>query len=578
MNPTQRKKRIAIIGGGPAGLFLFKKIVEEDNKNFTVDIFEAAMHLGSGMPYSHRGADDEHITNVSGNEIPRLEIPITEWMATLPLETLQRFNIEPAKFSEYKVFPRLLFGEYLSAQFNLLLEKAAIKGLSTEVHLNSRVTDIADLVQKNKVMVEVAHQNKLEFDQVIICTGHAWPLTHEGKTPGYFDSPYPPSKIGKRFNHTIALRGSSLTAIDAIRTLARHNGNFMTETPHKLSFVPHKDAQHFKIDMYSIKGLLPGIRFHLDDPHLSPASLLSKEEIRQHMKENNGFVSLDFIFENDFKSSLRDKDPLFYDHIKNMRMEEFVNEMMRMRELAEPFALFKAEYEEAKRSIRQKESVYWKEMLAVLSFAMNYPAKYLSAEDMQRHQKMLMPLISIVIAFAPQGSCEEIIALYEAGLLTIIAVDEQSHVEPCGDGGVTYYHTGEDGQQQQRTYKTFIDCTGQKHLSLDDFPFKSIVHDGTLSRARLKFKSPEQAKIQKSEGTDGIVQMNDNKFYLQVPGIAITDSFRVTGENGEANPRIYIMSVPYIGGYNPDYSGLDFCEEAATTIVADIFERVIDPV
>jgi len=574
MNPTQLKKRIAIIGGGPAGLFLFKKMVEEGNENFTVDIFEAAMQLGSGMPYSNRGADEEHITNVSGNEIPSFDIPITSWITTLPPEKLQRFNIDPAKFSEYKVFPRLLFGEYLDAQFNLLLEKAAMKGLLVEVRLNTRVTDIIDLPAENKIRVEVAHQNKLEFDQVIICTGHAWPLTHEGKTKGYFDSPYPPAKIARRFNHTVALRGSSLTAIDAIRTLARHNGNFITAAPHKLSFVPHKDAQQFKIAMYSIKGLLPGIRFHLDDPHLSPPSLLSKEEIRQHMKENNGFVSLDFIFEKDFKNSLRDKDPLFYDHIKNMRMEEFVDEMMRMRELAEPFALFKAEYEEAKSSIKRKESVYWKEMLAVLSFSMNYPAKYLSAEDMLRHQKVLMPLISIVIAFAPQDSCDELIALHEAGLLDIIAVDKQSHIETCDEGGIIYYHTDEAGEEQQRKYETFIDCTGQKHLSLDDFPFKSIMHDGTLSRATLKFKSPEQAKIQKSKGTDGIVQTTDNEFYLQVPGIAITDSFSVKGENGETNPRIYIMAVPYIGGHNPDYSGLDFCEEASPAI----FEKVNQPV
>jgi len=32
-------------------------------------------------------------------------------------------------------------------------------------------------------------------------------------------------------------------------------------------------------------------------------------------------------------------------------------------------------------------------MLAVLSFAMNHLAKYFSAEDMQRLQKVLMPLI-----------------------------------------------------------------------------------------------------------------------------------------------------------------------------------------
>jgi len=35
---------------------------------------------------------------------------------------------------------------------------------------------------------------------------------------------------------------------------------------------------------------------------------------------------------------------------------------------------------------------------------------------------------------------------------------------------------------------------------------------------------------------------------------------------GAYNSRIYIMAIPYIGGYNPDYSGLDFCEAASEKI------------
>jgi hypothetical protein len=31
------------------------------------------------------------------------------------------------------------------------------------------------------------------------------------------------------------------------------------------------------------------------------------------------------------------------------------------------------------------------------------------------------------------------------------------------------------------------------------------------------------------------------------------------------------MAVPYIGGYNPDYSGLDFCEEASEKIIKSMF-------
>lgn len=40
--------------------------------------------------------------------------------------------------------------------------------------------------------------------------------------------------------------------------------------------------------------------------------------------------------------------------------------------------------------------------------------------------------------------------------------------------------------------------------------------------------------------------------------------------DSEADEHIYIMAVPCIGGYNPDYSGLDFCEEASERIVKSL--------
>lgn len=128
-------------------------------------------------------------------------------------------------------------------------------------------------------------------------------------------------------------------------------------------------------------------------------------------------------------------------------MEEFVTAMMELRERLDPFQLLKAEYAEAKKSIRRKESVYWKEMLGVLSFALNYPAKHLSAEDMQRLQKSLTPLISIVIAYIPQSSSEELLALHQAGVLDLIPVGDESHVGAVTEGGASYHYTDVAGKE-----------------------------------------------------------------------------------------------------------------------------------
>ena len=140
---------------------------------------------------------------------------------------LTRFNISAENFNEYKVLPRLLFGQYLSAQFGLLIESAANNNIKTNVHLNCNVADVADQPAKEEVWVYIDEATITKYDYVIICTGHNWVKKNEGTIPQYFDSPYPPAKLKLKINHPVAIKGSSLTAIDAIRTLARSNGNFL---------------------------------------------------------------------------------------------------------------------------------------------------------------------------------------------------------------------------------------------------------------------------------------------------------------------------------------------------------------
>lgn len=565
-------KRIAIVGGGPSALFIYKELVNHAIKGTEVSIYEKTNQLGAGMPYSKQGALKEHITNVSDNEIPELPVSVADWVKKAPNELLIPWNMEDVEINEYKVLPRLLFGEYLSAQFKALIVKAQKKGIRTSIHYNSLVTDVRDELKNNLATVLLEDGSGTSYDHVILCTGHSWPKKEEQNIRGWFDSPYPPSKLAHPMNCAVAIRGASLTAIDAVRTLALNHGKFEKTDDGVYEYRPNKDSAGFHMVLHSLHGMLPAVRFHLEDSHLQPVPLLATEEALEIMKENGGFVPLDYIFERHFLKVLREQDKDFYELVKYDTIEAFVERMMELRERLDGFTLLQAEYKEAAKSIARHQSVVWKETLGALSYAMNYPAKYFSAEDMLRLRKTLMPLVSIVIAYVPQSSCRELLALYRAGVLSLIAVDAESKVYPREEGGCRYlYNEEEGGRQVVHEYDVFIDATGQSPIAFNDFPFPSLREQQCVSRAYVRFREAERGQKEMDRRNDGIVKDQSGNYLLQLPGVMINDNFQPLDGYGFASERIYIMAVPLIAGINPDYSGLDFCEQAAARVIESLY-------
>lgn len=547
-------------------LLLLRRLLDNFEGNLEIELFEKEQTLGAGMPYSKLGAEVEHIANISANELPEILSPMDEWVSKQGEDALGRFSLQGENFNNLKAVPRLLMGSYLCDEFDKLIEKCKVKGFSIIVHYGCPVLDILD--DPNGGHVTLVYQTgRTTFDKAIICSGHFWPKRNEGAVPNYFDSPYPPSKLKGRNNSCVAIRGASLTAIDAIRTLARNNGQFFKLESGELGYKLAPESKGFNMVMHSRNGLLPAVRFHLEDAQLGRGALLSKEEIERVKAVNDGFLPLDYLYNQVFLKRIKDERPSFHQKIEELTMEEFVDKMMEFREDIEPFELLAREYMEAARSIREQKSIYWKEMLAVLSYTINYPAKYFSAEDMLRLQKTLKPLISVVIAFVPQQSVQELLALHAAGVLSLVDVGEDSEVEVRSEGGINYRYKDGQGQESSNYYPMFIDCIGQPTLSIADLPFPGLRSSETVAPAVVKFRQYLAGERAYMDGVKGVGKAKDGNYYLQLPGVAINDHFQITDIYGMINERLYMLAVPFIGGFNPDYSGLDFAEEASQRVV-----------
>ncbi|UZJ64773.1 FAD/NAD(P)-binding protein [Sphingobacterium sp. KU25419] len=86
---NQKLGSIALIGGGPAALFMLKEIVNQNLQVESIYIFEKNERLGVGMPYGKYGSCNEHLANVSANEIPELIYDVPTYLSDIHLMIFQ---------------------------------------------------------------------------------------------------------------------------------------------------------------------------------------------------------------------------------------------------------------------------------------------------------------------------------------------------------------------------------------------------------------------------------------------------------------------------------------------------------
>ncbi len=232
------------------------------------------------MPYGTRGSNKEHVANVSATELPKFDVSFKDYINNHPTKEFPDF-FSNGQFNEDKVIPRLLLGNYLEHLFKYYITTLIKRGIKVKSNINTEVTDI-------KVTDQLSYQIITDTDDyhnadiVILCTGHHWPKTYEDQVSGWYDSPYPPSKFNSPFNGSVAIRGSSLTAVDAVKTLARINGSFLAEEDGQLSYQLNPQSLQFKMTLFSTGGFLPALRFHSDGEAYSSSWVMSLKDIYEY--------------------------------------------------------------------------------------------------------------------------------------------------------------------------------------------------------------------------------------------------------------------------------------------------------
>lgn len=573
-SPKDDRKRIAVIGSGASALYLLKNLLERvDVLGPTIEtlvVFERGDRAGMGMPYHPATTDRYNLCNISSEELPHLQESLVDWLKAQGDASLARFGLTRHEITETETYARLALGEYFEAQFNAIVRDLRQAGVDVRVRLNVDVRDLVDRADADTVDV-VTPEGVEAFGRVVIASGHAFDA-RDVPEHGCYASPWPIRKLlparGQFHDHAVGTLGASLSAFDVVTSLAHRHGTF-DRVEGRLRFTPAAGAANFRIVMHSSKGWLPHLQYEQCRPfrevyrYVDRASLLA-------MRDAEGFLRLQDYFDQVCRPAL--SEAFARDNRADMAtrlldrafpLEAFVEQMSAEHEYDDAFEGMKREFADARRSIDAERPVHWKETLDDLMYTLSYHADLMPAEDHQRFRKTVLSFLMNVIAAMPLSSAEILLALHEAGRLSLQS--GRARVAKTDGAETLVTVTDEDDGESEHRYRLFVDCSGQSATPLERFPFQSLVRQGSVRAARAHFANDDAATADEFDAND-LLDTPDGKAQ-RLDGIDIDAAYRVIGADGESNDRLFDIAFPHTTGLRPYSYGLQACNHTAGVVI-----------
>jgi uncharacterized NAD(P)/FAD-binding protein YdhS len=534
---------VALVGAGPTAIYSVQALIARPTKPAAITIFERQRRAGQGTPYSANWADPIMLANIASIEIPPLTQRLVDWLRGESDARLASFGIAREEIDDRAFYPRLALGEYLSAQFTALVERARALGVNIEVRTQCSVTDVCILGEKLKLTVLDSRRIETHclFDYVILATGHQWPANPEIR-PGYFTSPWPASALARIHNCAVGIRGSALSAIDACVALANHHGEFIETDGHDLQYRAHPDTEHFSISMFSRKGILPEADFYHPIPY-EPLLICNAEAIEQLIATCRPDGLLEAAFQLFLRElTLADAAYAAALGLQAQTLEGFCEAYFQKRADIDPFEWAKRNLQEAISNAERNFTVPWRYAILRMHEVFGVLAPHLSDLEFTRFSDTLKTVFVDNYATVPHDSIRRLLALHESGKLNVTQLQNGVRVDTwVSSGGATVV------QGKQRVhFPAFIEATGQKVSNAKDFPFPSLRRQGVIQ------------DVPTDQDSDA------NR------GIAIDGSFHPISAF-ESSHRLFCLSLPFLLGQHPFAQGITSSAEMAD-VVADAIE------
>ena len=571
-------EHLAIIGSGPSAIYLLKHIMDraaEFRKKLSkISIFDKSNSLGMGMPYSPETTDQFNMSNISSEELPELPISFVEWLRCQSASALEDLGVQNKEISESEVYSRLALGGYFKSQYKSIIDSLAGLGIEFQEYSTCEIVDIHDSAESNRVTLFTSRGESYDCDKVIIASGHSW-AEDDNPDVGYYSSPWPISKLlpakGTYCNCTIGTLGASLSAFDVVSTMAHRHGEFV-EGNDGMIFQSFPQTDKFRIVMHAAHGWLPHLQFDQDIP---------LREIYRHVDRNGfkalldlyGYLRINTYFDQVCRPALKlafikDEMQEMVDLLSDAKtnLVDLIAKIADKHDYENPFEGMRREMVEAKDSVVNHRPTHWKEVIDDLMYTLNFHAELMPAEDHLLFHSEVKPFLMNVMAAMPLSSANILLALYDAGVLDLIpgrvSIDKNDNSD-----GMTHCTVDDEGRIENLSYRMFVDCSGQKAMALEDYPFQGLVKQGVVRKARALFVAPAMAKTLVGQNKERFLFEDDGNLVYCLGGVDVDGSYRVVGENGKPNPRIFDIAFTHISGVRPYAYGLQACNATSAVLV-----------
>ncbi|MGJ8572935.1 MAG: FAD/NAD(P)-binding protein [Hoeflea sp.] len=521
--------KLCIIGSGAMGTYLLKRLVSQ-KLPVSIVVFESADEVGTGMPYREGMNADYMLCNAFSREIPSVTRPLIDWLEAQPPRELGEWELSTHDLSPRAFYPRTLIGEYLGSEFADLCSKAQEAGFDLTIHTGCKVEDVS--ITGKKAVVSYSKSGKdgqEQFDIVLIATGHKWssaPMIDEARLV----SPWPYTKIEALPEGTIGVLGSSLSAIDVVVALGHAHGQF-EEHSGRITWLPNEIETDLRVTMVSRNGVMPEGDFYYPFPY-EPLQHLTEDAVAKEIaKGKDGLLQRSFAL---LCAELDAADPEYLEHLgKEARtLEGFAPGYFASRREIGGLPAVKDNLAEMRKLMRERETVPHRYALLRGHEVFGDILPHLSDEDYKRFSEALMPVFGDCYAAVPHVSLARIVAMYDAGVLELLATAEDATFTQSENGQVSV--ETEDGN---RTFDALVDARGQTSQSLSELPFPS-----------LAACFPDDAG-------------------------PVLEPFKLDiGDKGSA--QVYCLALPQILQRYPFSQGLANCDALAKTVVEDVSARL----